>query len=129
MSTDYIPRKKIPYNEIRDLNVEGIKIQEAGEPKHSLDEACVLTDGENYLWARACKDGSTTFTRYGGNFVDGVIEVLEEHFGVELISEYDDDFHDLVNEHYRNDFITIQLPTADNPGPWKKIWPPEERKD
>lgn len=125
MSTNYLPRKKIPYTEVRNLKLEGISIEKAEEPPRSLDEGCLLNDGRNCLWAYAATNGGTAFTRYGRNDVEAILEMLTEHFGTELLSEHSEDFLGLVDAEYRDDFVTIQLPTDDNPGPWKKVWPPD----
>lgn len=128
MSVDYLPEKKISYNEVMNLAIAGITIQEAKDPPHPLEEACVLTDGKDYLWAYAMKNGGSSFTAFGSNNPDNILELLSAHFKTDFVSEYDDKFHELVDSQYREDFITIQFPTDENPGPWTKVWPPSENR-
>lgn len=128
MSTDYLPLERIPYAKIKDLDIDGIQIQQAEDPPHPLDEACVLTNGRDYLRARAASNGGTTFTRYGMNDADSILDKLGEHFGTDFVSEHDELFNQLVDEQYRDDFITIQLPTPENPGPWRQIWPVKDEE-
>lgn len=130
MSVDYIPRKAIPYAEIlklRELKDTFLKVQEAVDPKHDINEACVLTDGVNYLWVFCTVGKNCTFYAYGLNDPGDIFDYLETLFGTNFVSEYDDEFSDLVDKEYSEDFFTIPLPTDENPGPWKKLYPIEEK--
>jgi len=110
MSTDYVPDKNISFSEIITFNHNGVKVHEINENGNIL-----LTDGTYFLWAYQgaeietysnVKDGSelvshnhyegVMFTRYGGNNPDRIIEAIQEFFSVRLISEYEDEYADIV---------------------------------
>jgi hypothetical protein len=38
------------------------------------------------------------FTRYGGNDPDKIIKAIESYFSVRLISEYEDEFDEIVGK-------------------------------
>lgn len=122
MSTDYLPRTPIPFDKVKGLNIEGVK--EHQTPDTEEGKAC-LTDGENYIWAVKTSFNYTWFSRYGGNFVDVIFDVLAEHFGTDFVSEHDDDWKEVLEAQTVEglDYINIQLPTPDNPGPWKQVYP------
>ncbi len=123
MSTDYIPQQSIPFNQIKELNL-GVVHEEPCD--RSTEDKVVITDGKNYLWAYKTHDDNTVFSRYGANDASQIIQALEDHFGTELVSEFEDEFDAMVDERYSDDFVKIPLPTDENRGLWKRIWPPEE---
>lgn len=121
MSTDYLPKTPIPFDLIKGLRLKGV--WECQTEHTTPDNAC-LTDGDNYLWATRAENGGTTFTRFSTNLVHDILETLSAHFGVEFVSEHEEpEFSELVEGAYREDFITIPLPTDENPGPWRKVYP------
>lgn len=122
MSTNYLPRTPIPFDQIKGLSIEGVC--EHQTPDTTPDECC-LTDGENYLWAVKTSFGYTWFSRYGRSDVDGILDTLAEHFGAEFVSEHDDDWEEVLGRQCVGglDYISIQLPTPDNPGQWKRVYP------
>ena len=122
MSTDYLPRVPIPFDKVKGLNIKGVK--EHQTPNTGEKKAC-LTDGENYIWAVKTSLNYTWFSRYGQNFVEDILDVLAEHFGTEFVSEHDDDWKKVLEVQSVEglDYISIRLPTPDNPGPWKQVYP------
>jgi len=111
MSTDYVPNKNIPFSEVKTFNHNGVKVDTIDE-----DENVILTDGTNYLWAYPRVDIETyknvnnnfqfiysnsyegvMFTRYGGNNPDRIIGAIQDFFNVRLISEYEDEYGDIVS--------------------------------
>ena len=122
MGTDYLPRTPIPFDKVKSLNIEGIKERQT---KDTSDEKACLTDGENCLWAVKTSFNYTWFSRYGRNFVDDILDALAEHFGTDFVSEHDDEWEEVLETQTVEglDYVSIQLPTPDNPGPWKQVYP------
>lgn len=122
MSTNYLPRTPIPFNEVKGLDIGGIREEETED---TTPDNCCLTDGDNCLWAVKTSFNFTWFSRYGRNFVGGILEVLSGHFDTEFVSEHDDDWKEVLNLQSVEglDHITIPLPTPENPGPWKQVYP------
>lgn len=121
MSTDYLPRPPILFDQVKGLDISGIHEHQT---KDTTPDKCCLTDGESYLWAVKTSFGYTWFSRYGRNFVDDILDTLAEHFETEFVSEHDDDWEEVLSQCVEGlDYITIQLPTPDDPGPWKQVYP------
>jgi len=122
MSTNYLPRAPIPFDRVKGLNINGVKEQQAKDTRGG--NAC-LTDGENYIWAVKTSFNYTWFSRYGLNFVGDILDALAEHFGTDFVSEHDDDWKEVLETQNVEglDYVSIQLPTPDNPGPWKQVYP------
>lgn len=96
MSTEYMPSKRIAFERIRHFSCGGVTARlEGGD--------LLLTDGVNCLRAYpACKGRRVTFIRQGDNDVERIIDVLEGYFRVRLVSEYDDDFFEIIKAERRN---------------------------
>ncbi len=121
MSTDYLPSTPIPFDQIKGLKIE--ELYEEQTKDISADSAC-LTDGKNYLWASKTSFNFTWFSRYGGNRVDDILEILAKHFDTEFISEHSDEWEEVLYQCIEGlDYVNIPLPTPDNPGLWKQIYP------
>lgn len=110
MSTDYVPSKAIPFSAVMTFNHSGVTVD-------TIDDGNVLlTDGTNFLWAYSRADIETyrivndnfqylysnsyegvMFTRYGPNNPERIIEAIEGFFNVRLISEYEDEYADIVS--------------------------------
>jgi len=110
LSTDFVPNKHISFLKITTFNHQGVKVDTIDE-----DGDVILTDGKNYFYARHGSDMETIsfeekepkiisshkykgviFTRYGGNDPEKIIEAIESFFGVRLISEYEEEFDEIV---------------------------------
>ncbi len=106
MSTDYIPDKNIPFDEIEKFNHNGVKVE------NIEDGNVLLTDCVNYMWVHSkavmgtYKDlelismepyEGSLFTRYGGNDPTKIIEAVEDFFKVRLISEDEDEYYKIVS--------------------------------
>ncbi len=105
MSTDYVPSKNISSSELKAFNHMGVRI-------HSIDEIddIILTDGTNYMWVWPDieKDEDdcgaisndlylgVIFTHYAGNDPTRIIQAIEDFFKIRLISEYEDEYYDIV---------------------------------
>jgi hypothetical protein len=106
MSTDFVSREPISFNDIKSFSKDGIYVDSMHD-----DNSVILTDGTNYLWAMetpeiqygkiddnensknepSTKNG-ILFTRYAGNYPERIIEVIESHFNTKLISEDSEEF-------------------------------------
>lgn len=95
MSTEFMPSKRIAFDRLRNFNYNGVRATvEHGD--------LFLTDGIGYLWAYpAIKGRRVTFIRQGDNEVEKIIEVLESYFRVWLVSEYDDEFFEIIKTERR----------------------------
>lgn len=69
-------------------------------PENTETEQC-LTDGETYLWAFG--DDELTFGQFGGHQVADILSTLEEHYGVRIVDEWDDQFHGASEEKDRKE--------------------------
>lgn len=69
-------------------------------PENTESEQC-LTDGESCLWAFG--DDELTFGQFGGNQAADILSTLEEHFGVRIVDEWDDQFHSASEETDRKE--------------------------
>ena len=106
MSTDYLPKIPIPFEFIKGIARDGVR---ECNPDPAKPDHCVLTDGENYLHAHKSESGHTVFSRYGGNDASGILSDLEEFFGNEFVSEHDDRYQGMIDEGYRNDFVSFSF--------------------
>jgi hypothetical protein len=110
MSTDYVPSISISFSEVKTFNHNGVTVDTIE------DGNVLLTDGKNFLWAYPRSDIETykivnnnsqyidsnpyegvMFTRYGGNNPDRIIDAIQDFFSVRLISEYEDEYADIVS--------------------------------
>lgn len=128
MSVDYVPRGRIDYDKLLEIagTSDVVKVVEATDPPHPISEAFVLFDGNDYVWARRSLGGNTHFSKYGMNNPEKILSWIEGVFGVSLASEYDDDYDGILDWGYPDEHVHIQLPTDDNPGPWRKVYPPSD---
>lgn len=125
MSTYYLPRIPILFDVVKGLKLEGA--YETETESTTVNNACI-TDGANSLWAARSRRGYTTFARFGLNFVEDILSALSDHFDTEFVSEHEEeDFQEILEDRYPEDFIVIPAPTDDNPGPWKKLYPRVKR--
>lgn len=112
MSTDFVPNKNIDFSKIKTFNYNEVTVDTIDE-----DDEVILTDGKNYFYARLGSEMETIsfekngprfisshrytgviFTRYGGNDPDKIIEAIETFFNVKLISEYEEEFGEIVGK-------------------------------
>lgn len=95
MSTEFMPSHRIAFDRIRNFNCNGVRaLVENGN--------VFLTDGSSYLWAYpACPGRRVTFIRQGGNDVEKIIEALERHFRVWLVTEHEDEFFEIIKTERR----------------------------
>jgi hypothetical protein len=94
MSTDFITEPGIPMRMLRGFDQQGVSTTE--ETADSL----VLIDGTNYLTAcSSSEDDAPCFSRnHGGGEPCNILSTVAEHFGVRIISEYEDDWHEIVEK-------------------------------
>lgn len=104
MSTDYVPSKNISSSELKTFNHMGVRVD-------SIDEIdnIILTDGTNHMWVwpNTEIEGDkisdvylgVIFTWYRGNDPTRIIEAIEDFFKVRLISEYEDEYYDIVSSY------------------------------
>lgn len=107
MSTDYVPDKSISFSEVKTFNYNGVTVHTIDE-----DENIILTDGTNCMWAYPRSEievydnnlefishhpyEGVIFTRYGANNPTKIIESIQDFFNVRLISEYEDEYGEIV---------------------------------
>ena len=110
MSTDFVPNKYISFSDLKMFNHMGVKVDTIE------DGNVLLTDGTNFMWAypraeiETYKENAnnnlelishhpyegTIFTRYGDNNPTRIIEAIEDFFDIRLISEYEEEYGDIV---------------------------------
>ena len=82
MSTDYLPRYPIPFEQIKGIELETVKEHIT---ENTTPDNCCLTDGDNHLWSQKSASGFTTFTRFGSNSAEDILDALaidyEEYVG------------------------------------------------
>ena len=112
MSTTFVSDKHIPFSKIKKFNFSGVKVDEIKEYGD-----VILSDGKNSLWASPNTDFESfsfesgepefeslfhyegvVFTRYGANKPDLIIQAIETFFDVELISEYEDEYGEIIRK-------------------------------
>ena len=92
MSTVYITKETISFADLFDGLLEPYGIREA-KPEGSTGERRVLTDGRDYLWVHAAEDGTLgILKRYGANYPEQILRVIEKIFGTDIISEHEPQF-------------------------------------
>ena len=110
MSTSFVSDKHIPFSKIKKFNYSGVRVDEIKEYGDAI-----LSDGKNSLWASPNTDFESynleggepefessfhyegvVFTRYGANEPDLIIEAIEIFFDVELISEYEEEYGEII---------------------------------
>ena len=94
MSTDYLPRHPIPFEQIKGIELETVKEHIT---ENTTPDKCCLTDGDNYLWSSKSASGFTTFTRFGANSAEDILDALADHFNTEFVSEHDEDWEELCS--------------------------------
>ena len=106
MSTDLVSAKPIFFDNLKNFFFKGVFVDSIPD-----EDSVILTDGTNYLWAIKSSDvlfGKLDefgkfqienkgmqwilFTRYAGNYPEKIAMALEEYYGTNLISEYDNEF-------------------------------------
>ena len=90
MSICYRTREKVAFRALLGNLPDSVRVDETAE--NTEHQQCI-TDGVNWVWAYTAGDGSeTSFTKYGSNFADDILEAVSDQIGVEIISEYHPDF-------------------------------------
>ena len=106
MSTYYRPTNPIPLKEVKGLN----NIIVIYDKKQDTE---ILFDGTNYLHFDCDKNNNIIdIYRYGVNDESEILDTLENEFEVNMISEHEEEYQDLMNED--TNVVTIELEK------WKK---------
>jgi hypothetical protein len=101
MSTYYRPTEPIPLAEIKKL--ENIKVIFDKEQDREI-----LFDGTNYLHFACDKNNNIIdIFRYGANNESEILDTLESEFEVNMISEHEEGYQDLMDED--TNVVTITL--------------------
>ena len=91
MSTNWIPRRSIPFAALETFSLNGIEARAAEDGR-----GLVLTDGENCLSVYPVEEENTVLlARSGRNDPVAILSALEDAFGVKLVSEYDPEYGEL----------------------------------
>jgi hypothetical protein len=94
MSTYYRPSKPIPLDDIK--NNKSLKLQGFEITQTDNGEQYFFCD--SYLHFELDKDNNVIdLFRYNTNNADDVLEPLSEEFGVNFISEYEDEYKNLAS--------------------------------
>ena len=101
MSTYYRPTNPIPLKEVKKLN----NIKVIYDKKQDTE---ILFDGTNYLHFDCDKNNNIIdIYRYGVNDESEILDTLENEFEVNMISEHEEEYQDLMNED--TNVVTIEL--------------------
>ena len=101
MSTYYRPTNPIPLKEVKELN----NIKVIYDKKQDTE---ILFDGTNYLHFDCDKNNNIIdIFRYGANDESEILDTLENEFEVNMISEHEEEYQDLMNED--TNVVTIEL--------------------
>ena len=101
MSTYYRPTEPIPLKEVKGLN----NIKVIYDKKQDTE---ILFDGTNYLHFDCDKNNNIIdIYRYGVNDESEILDTLENEFEVNMISEHEEEYQDLMNED--TNVVTIEL--------------------
>ncbi len=105
MSTEYVPLKPILADDFwRDI--ESLGYWEVGLEEDDPGLGWV-TDGTNAIHVHYCSSTeSVTFTRYGANDVEAMLDAVGAHFGTEIIGEFDDRYEEVFDRYYARDYLT-----------------------
>ena len=101
MSTYYRQTNPIPLKEVKGLN----NIKVIYDKKQDTE---ILFDGTNYLHFDCDKNNNIIdIYRYGVNDESEILDTLENEFEVNMISEHEEEYQDLMNED--TNVVTIEL--------------------
>jgi hypothetical protein len=89
MSTNFRFEKPVPFEQIRNHGLEGIKTVNA-EDADPNTHVC-LTDGVGFLHASTGDGSDTCLVKYGLNDVSRILESLSYKFG-RIISEHEEEY-------------------------------------
>ena len=90
MSICYRTREKVAFRTLLGNLPDSVRVDETAE--NTEHQKCI-TDGVNWVWAYTAGDGKeTSFTKYGSNFADDILEAISDQIGTEIISEHHPDF-------------------------------------
>ena len=96
MSTDYLTDLPIRIGELDVLTKRGISIEE------QEDGGCILVLDNAHLHVYAeTKYSPVAFSRYGDNYPAELFQLIENEYGVEFISEYDDRYERMMEKAER----------------------------
>lgn len=98
MSTNFIPIAqgksfKDLKKDLKDDKIPNLKYHESDD---ETDTQFCITDGNSYIWCYDDGDNWISFTRYGLQDLDLILDELETYLGKELIDEYDPRYDDLL---------------------------------
>ena len=91
MSTNWIPKRPIPFAALETFSLNGIKTKAAEDGR-----GLVLNDGENCLSVYPVDKANTVLReRSGKNDPVAILSAIEDAFGIRLVSEYDPEYGEL----------------------------------
>lgn len=88
MSIDYRTETPITWDSFFANLPEGIEI----DTENNDAAGKCITDGTNYLWVYTGDGSDISFSKYGQNQVDDMIEAIEEKFETGILSEHHPEF-------------------------------------
>jgi|TARA_R110001632_G_scaffold57515_1_gene140515 hypothetical protein len=94
MSTYYRPTEPIPLSKVRKLKEFEVK-----KVNDKMFKGELFFDGKNYLhFATDDNDNVIDVFRYGGNDPYTILDALEKHFDVEMVSEHDENYWNFASD-------------------------------
>lgn len=93
MSTSYRCQPALPWQSfLVGAGAAGLEFDETAEDAAETNKVLRDPDSGHYLHASTGDGSDTAFERYGANNARFLIEKIEAHFRVRIISEHDDEF-------------------------------------
>ena len=101
MSTYYRPTNPIPLKKVKGLNNKKVIYDKKQDTE-------ILFDGTNYLHFACDKNNNIIdIFRYGAYDESEILDTLDNEFEVNMISEHEEEYQDLMNED--TNVVTIEL--------------------
>jgi hypothetical protein len=91
MSTDFRPLPPISFADLFGGRLKSAGVHEHPANERSYQKRC-LTDGRNFLWVFCDDKGLASFTRYGWNEPQGILQAIAEEFDVDIASEHEPEY-------------------------------------
>lgn len=92
-SIEYVALTPVPMADLVGGRLTKYGIREWVVKGETTRKAKCLTEGRNFVWAYADKEGLVTgFTRYSGNWTHDIFAAIGEEFGIRIVSEHEPEF-------------------------------------
>jgi hypothetical protein len=88
MSVDYRPLSPISFCQLFDRELEDTGVRQHFNEKTTSKDKC-LTDGQNFVWVWSDDEEMASFTVYGSNRPQCILQAIADKFGVSIVSEHE----------------------------------------